>query len=39
MKALKVILNMGDAEISLMQRFIVLNSSNRLFGVGNSKVL
>ncbi len=38
-KTLKVILNMGDAEIPLMQHFVVLSSSNGLFVVGNSKVL
>jgi hypothetical protein len=39
LKTLKVILSMGDAEIRLMQHFIVLSSSNGLFEVGNSKVL
>lgn len=36
-KTLKVIFNRGDAEIPLMQHFVVLSSSNGLFVVGNSK--
>ncbi len=39
LKTLKVILNMGDGEIPLMQHFFVLSFSNGLFVVGNSKVL